>query len=157
MRCEPTLDSLEYAGGQGARPSPSFLDLMERPDLEGVVLCPSNPYLSIGPMLAMPAVRGWLEGRRSPVAAVSPIVGGQAIKGPAAKILRELGQEVSPVSVARFYEGLIDALVIDEADGGLTADIARLGIRPVVTRTIMRDHDDKERLARDCLAAVRGV
>ncbi|PWC94111.1 2-phospho-L-lactate transferase [Azospirillum sp. TSO5] len=157
LRCEPTLDSLEYAGGQGARPSPSFLDLMERPDLEGVVLCPSNPYLSIGPMLAMPAVRGWLEGRRSPVAAVSPIVGGQAIKGPAAKILRELGQEVSPVSVARFYEGLIDALVIDEADGGLTADIARLGIRPVVTRTIMRDHDDKERLARDCLAAVRGV
>ncbi len=157
LRCEPTLESLEYVGGQSARPSPPFLNLMERRDLEGVILCPSNPYLSIGPMLAMPAVRGWLEGRRFPVAAVSPIVGGQAIKGPAAKILRELGQEVSPVSVARFYAGLIDALVIDEADGRLAADIARLGIRPVVTRTVMHDRDDKERLAQECLTAVRGV
>lgn len=155
LRCEPALDSLDYAGGREARPSPPFLDLMGRTDLEGVVLCPSNPYLSIGPMLAIPAVRAWLESRSFPVVAVSPIVGGQAIKGPAAKILRELGQEVSAVSVARHYGGLVDALVVDEADGGLAAEIARLGIRPVVTRTVMRDLGDKERLAGDCLMALR--
>ena len=116
--------------------------------LEAVVICPSNPYLSIAPILALRGVREALGRTRCPVIAVSPIVAGQALKGPAAKIMRELGKEPSSLEVARFYDGLIDALVLDEADAALGAPIAALGIRPVVTRTVMREPADRTDLAR---------
>jgi LPPG:FO 2-phospho-L-lactate transferase len=103
--------------------------------------------LSIAPILALAGARAALERRRVPVLAVSPIVAGRALKGPAAKIMRELGKEPSSLEVARFYRGLIDALVVDHADSALSVSIAALGIRPLVTHTIMNDARDRAELA----------
>ncbi len=146
-RAEPVVTELEFAGAEQARTTEALrLGLDSRPPA-AVVVCPSNPYLSIAPILALPGVRAALERRRVPVIAVSPIVAGRALKGPAAKIMRELGQEPSSLEVARFYRGLIDALVIDHADSALSASIATLGIRPLVTNTIMKDARDRAELA----------
>jgi LPPG:FO 2-phospho-L-lactate transferase len=121
-------------------------------DGTAAILCPSNPYLSIGPILAMPAARAWIETRKFPVVAVSPIVDGRALKGPAAKIMAELGEEASVLGIARFYRGLVDALVIDHSDAGLAASVAALGVTPIVMDIVMRDVADRERLAREILA-----
>jgi LPPG:FO 2-phospho-L-lactate transferase len=146
-RAEPVVAKLEFAGAEQARMTEALrLGLDSRPPA-AVVVCPSNPYLSIAPILALSGARAVLERRRVPVIAVSPIVAGRALKGPAAKIMRELGQEPSSLEVARFYRGLIDALVIDQADSALSASIAALGIRPLVTNTIMEDARDRAELA----------
>jgi LPPG:FO 2-phospho-L-lactate transferase len=146
-RAEPVVTELEFAGAEQARMTEALrLGLDSRPPT-AVVVCPSNPYLSIAPILALAGVRAALERRRVPVIAVSPIVAGRALKGPAAKIMRELGQEPSSLEVARFYRGLIDALVIDHADCALSAAIAGLGIRPLVTNTIMKDARGQAELA----------
>ena len=114
---------------------------------EAIVFCPSNPIVSVGPILAVPGLRERLARARAPRVAVSPIVGGQALKGPAAHMLQTLGHEVSPVGVARLYAGLIDGMVIDEQDAALRPRIEALGIRPLVERTIMGDEMDRRRLA----------
>jgi LPPG:FO 2-phospho-L-lactate transferase len=151
-QCEPRLLGLTYRHAEAARPAP----LRGRPwtdhPISGAVLCPSNPYLSIAPILAIPAVRAWMERRTFPVVAVSPILEGRAVKGPAAKIMRELGQEPSALGVARFYAGLVDAFVIDRSDAALADSIRALGMEPVVTDIVMRDLADRERLAREILA-----
>jgi LPPG:FO 2-phospho-L-lactate transferase len=147
-RSEPVVTKLEFSGAEEAEIAPAFRLALDSRALAAVVICPSNPYLSIAPILALPDVRTALERRRIPVIAVSPIVAGQALKGPAAKIMRELGKEPSSLEVARFYQGLIDMLVVDHADSALGNSIAALGMRPVVTNSIMKEPQDRSALAR---------
>ncbi len=114
-------------------------------DLRAVVICPSNPFLSIEPILAIPAIRAALCGCRAPVVAVSPVIGGQAVKGPTAKIMRELGLESGSADVARRYADLLDVFVVDEVDA---ATAVPAGIEVVSAPTLMTSLEDRERLAR---------
>ena len=144
LRCEPVVRSVRFAGVEQAMPHPALADLRAA---AGVIVCPSNPFVSVAPILALPGVRDALKGARCPRVAVTPIVGGQAIKGPAAKMLAELGHDVSALGVARFYRGLIDGFVLDAQDAGLLPQIEALGMRVRVADTMMRDDGDKKRLA----------
>ncbi|HSD41909.1 MAG TPA: 2-phospho-L-lactate transferase [Burkholderiales bacterium] len=150
-RCEPRVAQLEYCGADAARPSPALRAALGRGDLAGVLICPSNPYLSIAPILAVPGVREAIAGR---AIAVSPIIAGRAVKGPAAKIMQELGIEPSALEVARYYRGVARAMVIDRSDAPLAAAIEALGIGVVLEDTLMTGDADRERLARACLAAL---
>jgi LPPG:FO 2-phospho-L-lactate transferase len=140
---------LHFDGADAARPAPGVLDALAA-DL--VVLAPSNPFLSIEPLLAVRGVREALTTARGRRVAVSPIVGGQAIKGPAAQILETLGHEVSALGVARIYSDLVDVMVIDERDAGLAGPVADLGLAVHVTDTVMGGPPGRERLAHELLA-----
>jgi LPPG:FO 2-phospho-L-lactate transferase len=140
------VDAVEYRGAEAARPAPGVVDALERAD--AIVLAPSNPYVSIGPILAVAPIREALARRRVPCVAVSPLVGGRAVKGPADRMLARLAGGTTPAHVAGCYAGLIDALVLDEADADELGD---LGVRPVVTRTLMTDADASRRLAEAAL------
>jgi LPPG:FO 2-phospho-L-lactate transferase len=153
-RCEPRVERIEYRGAAAARPSPALREALGRRDLAGIVLCPSNPYLSVAPILAVPGVREAIAGR---AVAVSPIIAGRAVKGPAAKIMQELGIAPSALEVARYYRGIVRVLVIDRADSGLAASIEAVGIRPVLEDTLMAGDADRERLARACVAILERV
>ena len=144
LRCEPAVRRIRFAGADKARANPALLDMVK---LRGVVFCPSNPFVSVAPILAIPGVRMTLQQTRVPRVAVTPIVGGQAIKGPAAKMLAELGHDVSALGVARYYKGLIDGFVLDQADASLKAEIEGLGIKVYVADTMMHTDNDKRRLA----------
>jgi LPPG:FO 2-phospho-L-lactate transferase len=157
LRAEPAVAHIEYRGAEQAKLAPALHAALASPTLDAIVICPSNPYLSIGPILAVPGMRSALEGRRVPVIAVSPIVAGRALKGPAAKIMRELGEEPSSLAVARFYRGLIDALVMDSSDESLSAPIRELGLRPVLAQTVMRDRDRRIALAGVVVEQVRAA
>jgi LPPG:FO 2-phospho-L-lactate transferase len=152
LRTEVPVTGLSFEGAVTAKPPAALADLMRKGAIEAIVIGPSNPYLSIDPILGVPALRAWIEGSEVPVVAVSPIVGGAAIKGPAAKIMRELGFEPSALTVAQHYKGLISGLVIDEVDAALTSEIESAGIRVRVTPTIMRNAQDRRRVAQECLA-----
>ena len=155
MRCEPVARGLRFDGADSARMSPAFRAALDWAD--GIVICPSNPYLSVAPMLAVPGVRAAIERFGGARIAVSPIVGGKAIRGPAAKLLGELGEDVSCVGVARQYVGLCDAFVMDEVDADLAGGVRALGMKPIIAQTVMRTDSDKIRLAREVLDAVGGV
>ena len=156
-RAEPTVTHVHFAGAENATMSHAMHAALDGTDLDAVIVCPSNPYLSIAPILAVPGVRAALDRRRFPVVAVSPIVGGRALKGPAAKIMRELGHEPSSRTVAQFYCGLIDALVLDQADESLCGPIEALGIRTMVTDTVMKDHRLAVALARSVVELARSL
>jgi LPPG:FO 2-phospho-L-lactate transferase len=126
-------------------------------DAEAIVFCPSNPVVSIGPILAVPGMREVIMNSLAPKVAVSPIVGGRALKGPADKMLHSLKHEVSATGVARMYEGLIEGLVVDREDRGEEAGISSLGIRVLATNAVMRDDLDRERLAREVLRFCSGL
>ncbi|MFC8922640.1 2-phospho-L-lactate transferase [Cellulosimicrobium sp. NPDC057127] len=143
-----------YDGIVDARPAPGVVEAVAAADI--VVVAPSNPFLSVEPVLAVAGVREALVGSRARRVAVSPIVGGRAIKGPAAQMLATLGHEVSALGVARLYAGLVDLMVVDERDAHLADDVAGLGMRVLVTDTVMGGADGRERLAREILAAARG-
>ena len=151
-RSEPRVQSIHYEGADSARPSPAFLSALSQSDL--VVFCPSNPFLSVGPILALPGVKERLKetGQERLCVAVSPIVGGAAVRGPAGKIMAELGHEVSCVGVAREYQGFCDLFVIDEQDVHLAQEIEKLGMKPVVTSIIMESEADKIARARHILS-----
>jgi LPPG:FO 2-phospho-L-lactate transferase len=155
QRAEPAVTRVEFAGSARAAMSQAFRAALDTPALQAVIVCPSNPYLSIGPILSLPGVRAALQSRRVPAIAVSPIVAGQALKGPAAKIMRELGKEASSLEVARFYLGLIDAIVIDRADEALAPSLSGLGIRPLVTRIVMATDQDRAELGRQVVEWAR--
>jgi len=142
------VDAVHFAGAPEARPATGVLDALEEADV--IVIAPSNPYVSIAPILAVGAIRDALEHRRVPCVAVSPLVGGRAVKGPADRMLRTLAGGTTPAHVASTYHGLIDALVIDEADA--PAELPR-GVRPVVTRTLMTDDRARRRLVQAVLEA----
>ncbi len=152
--CRPTVRALEYQGAAVAQPAPRLAQAMQPGGARAVVICPSNPYLSIDPILSIPRVRAWLERRDFPVYAVSPIVGGEAIKGPAARLLRDLAGESSAEAVARHYAGLIDGFVVDHQDSNARAAIEAQGVRVLVTHTIMQQDQDRKALAGELLAAI---
>ncbi len=124
---------------------------------EAIILCPSNPLVSLGPILAVPGFRERLVGAAVPCVAVSPIIGGRALKGPADRMMAGLGHDVSPLGVARLYRDFLDGLVLDEEDAALASQIESLGVRALVTRTIMGDADDRRRLAAETLAFARSL
>jgi LPPG:FO 2-phospho-L-lactate transferase len=140
---------LTFVGAEQASPAPGVLDAVSGPDL--LVVAPSNPFLSIAPILAVPGVRDALASSTARRVAVSPIVGGRALKGPAASVLASLGHDVSALGVARLYVGLVDVMCIDQADRGLAPAIEALGLDVLVTDTVMSGAEGRERLARELL------
>lgn len=140
-----------FDGIAQAHPTPGVLDALATADV--VVLAPSNPVVSLGPVLAVPGVRAAIAASPARRVGVSPIVGGAALKGPAASMLADLGHEVSPLGVARLYEGLIDVFCLDEQDRAFAPAVERLGMEVLVTRAVMTDVADRARLARELLDA----
>lgn len=152
LHCEPVVTDITFDGAEDAVPSPAFAAALADPTLRAIVICPSNPLLSIEPILSIPGLRERLRQMRVPVVAVSPIVGGQAIKGPAAKIFRELRRDASVVGVAEHYRGLVQGLVIDTVDISAQPAIEAFGMRVAVTDSVMKSATDQERLAGEVLA-----
>jgi LPPG:FO 2-phospho-L-lactate transferase len=146
-RCAPRVTGLAFVGAAAARPAPGLIEALDAGDLEAMVICPSNPLISVAPILAVPELRGALERAKAPLVAVSPLVGGRAIKGPAAKMMAELGLGSDAVAIARLYAGLIDGLVIDQQDADQAAPIEALGIRALVAPTVMTSLADRVALA----------
>jgi LPPG:FO 2-phospho-L-lactate transferase len=154
-RASPVVREIAYAGASEARANPDFRAVLAGDDLELVVICPSNPFLSIDPVLSLPRVRDALRACRAPVVAVSPIIGGKAVKGPTAKIMAELGLPAGAAVVAQHYEDILDVFIADEADA---SEVEDLGIPVRLARTLMSTIEDREVLARAVLAAAgRGV
>ena len=150
-RCQPTVSAIRFEGAEHALPSPALTALLARDDIAAVILCPSNPYLSIDPILAVPGVRAALQALSVPIVAVSPIIGDAALKGPAAKLMAELGFTPGVIAIAEHYDGLLDGLVIDHANAGDVAALQSLGVKALVTDAIMHGDDDRIRLARESL------
>ncbi len=147
-RCEPVLERVEFKNAERARPSAAALAALRDPDLTAIVICPSNPYLSVDPILAVPSMREAIRDA-APVVALSPLIGGKAVKGPTAKILTELKKDCTPLTIARHYRDLIDGLIIDRADRYAAA---ALPVPVRVTDTLMRTLEDRERVASECVA-----
>src|SRR5665213_2379109 len=150
LRSEPPVRSLSFAGSETARPQPDFLAALADPNLRAIVVCPSNPLISIGPILSLPGVREALRDSPAPVVAVSPIIGGKAIKGPTAKMMAELGMQADAAAVARHYRDFLDLYIADEADRDA---VAGLDLPVVLGPTLMVTLEDREGLARLVLAA----
>ncbi len=154
-RQAPDVLEVRFDGATAASPTPEVRAALE--DAVAIVICPSNPLVSIGPILAVPGIRERLAAARArgaPVAAVSPIIGGRALKGPADRMLASLGHEPSALGVARLYADLADAFVLDREDAALAPAVEALGLRPVVTDTVMTDDASRARLAGEVLAAM---
>ena len=150
-RCEPKVHGFRFEGAAQAAPSPQVEAALSDPELRGIVICPSNPYVSVAPILAIDGIRRRLVATAAPILAVSPIVAGRAIKGPTAKMMSELGGPVSGLVVARLYAELIDAMVLDEQDRALVDERRGDDPRLFVSQTVMRTAEDRGALARDCL------
>jgi LPPG:FO 2-phospho-L-lactate transferase len=146
------VDRVRFEGAASARPAPGVLEALHEAEL--ILFAPSNPFVSIGPILAVERIRSAIERRRVPSVAVSPLIGRQAVKGPAADMLKRLQGGTTAAHVAQCYPGLVDVLVIDEADAADADAVSALGIRPLVTRTLMHDGPARRRLAEDALDAV---
>jgi LPPG:FO 2-phospho-L-lactate transferase len=155
LGCVPRARGLEYAGADQARIPDEVLDALHAADLEAVVIGPANPYHTIRPILEISGMRELLRKRGAPVIAVTPIVGGKALKGSAGKMMRELGKEVSPRAVAGEYLRLIDGFVIDRVDTHLAESVRSLGIQVLAAQTVMRTVDDRVALARAVLDFAR--
>lgn len=153
-RCEPAITAIEFAGAADARPQPEFVAALRDPQLRAVVICPSNPFISIEPILAVPGIRAALRDCDAPVVAIAPIIGGRAIKGPTAKMMRELGLETNAAAVAHRYGDLIDAYVVDHADA---ASCVGLDCEVVPAKALMETLADRETLARVALEAADRV
>src|SRR5439155_12730782 len=154
LRCAPAISELAFAGADRARPHPDILAALADPRLRLVVICPSNPFISVDPILAVPGIRAALGDCPAPVVAVSPIIAGKAVKGPTAKMMAELGSPVDAATVARHYEDILDVYVGDEEDA---ATLAGIDVPVVLTRTLMQTLADREALARTVLAAAERV
>jgi LPPG:FO 2-phospho-L-lactate transferase len=148
-QCKPALRAIRFDGAGAARPTVEVIEVLSAPDLAGIIIGPSNPWLSVDPILAVPGMREALKASGAPIIAVSPIVAGMAVKGPTAKIMAELGLQPDSRAVARHYAGLIDGFVIDSADETLEKE---MGVATAVTNTMMRTLDNKIALARECMA-----
>jgi LPPG:FO 2-phospho-L-lactate transferase len=144
-RCEPVVRAIRFEGAAEAEPSPAFDAALDAASL--LVICPSNPFVSIDPILSVRGVRRRIQSFSGLRIAVSPIIGGAAVKGPAAKMMSELGEEVSAIAVACRYRGLCDIFVLDSCDASLAQGVRALGMQPLVTQTLMQTDDDKQRLA----------
>jgi LPPG:FO 2-phospho-L-lactate transferase len=145
--CQPEVSGFRFDGIDEAKPAPGVIEALQKADL--VVICPSNPWVSIQPILGLTGVKETLNNR--PVVAVSPIIGGKAVKGPAAKMYSELGIDPSALAVARHYGSLLTGFVLDQVDAQFLNDIEQSGIIPYATNTLMLTADDRYRLAKDVL------
>jgi LPPG:FO 2-phospho-L-lactate transferase len=144
-RCEPVVSQLQFQGAGAAKPHPRFLAALADPSLEAVVICPSNPFISVEPILAIPGVREALMACAAPIIAVSPIIAGRAVKGPTAKMMMELGLDPSAGTVAQRYADLLDGYVIDHAD---MSEVVSIDARVTLAQTLMTTIEDREALAR---------
>ena len=151
LGCRPGVRAVEFCGSDKARPHPDFAALISGHELDAIILCPSNPFLSIDPILSLEGIRSSLQSAGATVVAVSPIIGGKALKGPAAKIMKELDMPANNLSIAEYYGDFLDGLIIDTADARETRAIEKLGIRVRVTNTVMRSVQDRIDLAETCL------
>lgn len=151
LGCEPRVRNVRFSGAETAELQPEITRTFASSRLAGVIVCPSNPFISIDPILAVPGMRSALAACPAPVIAVSPIVAGKALKGPTATMMRDLGLAPSAVAVAEYYRGIVDGFVLDEQDTRAAGEVARLGIEPLVAQTVMGTLDDRVRLARTCV------
>ena len=149
-RCEPVVHELLFQGAGAARAHPEFLAALTNPALQAIVICPSNPFISVEPILAIPGVRQALIDSPAPIIAVSPIIAGQAVKGPTAKMMTELGMDPSAGTVAQRYRDLLDGYVIDHAD---MSEVVSIDARVTLAQTLMRTMEDREALARTVIDA----
>jgi LPPG:FO 2-phospho-L-lactate transferase len=151
--CRPRVLGFRFENIQEARPAPGVLESLRMADL--LIICPSNPWVSIDPILSVPGIRSVLETRRATgamaILAVSPIIGGKTVKGPAAKMYAELGIKPSALAVARHYGSLLTGFVLDTMDAHQAETILSLGIQPLVTETLMKGPEDRRRLAMETL------
>jgi LPPG:FO 2-phospho-L-lactate transferase len=154
LRCKPIISEIVFEGADRATPSPTFMAALREPRLRAVVICPSNPLISIEPILSLPGVRDAIAASRAPVVAVSPIIGGRAVKGPTAKMMSELGLTPSATAVSRRYEGLLDSAIVDHADAG---DASRHGVPVFGASTLMSGIEDKVALAERVLEVADAI
>ena len=150
-RCAPRVSGFSFAGADSAHPAPGVLEALADPALRGVIICPSNPFLSVDPILAVPGLREAITACRAPVIAVSPIVAGAALKGPTAKIMEEMALPQTAATVAAHYGDLIDGFIIDHSDHELLAEIAADRLRVTSAQSVMVTLDDKINLAHTAL------
>jgi LPPG:FO 2-phospho-L-lactate transferase len=150
-RAEPRVRRIEYHGASSARPPAAALASLRDETLAGIIVAPSNPYLSIDPILSVPAMRAAIDAAGVPVVAVSPVVDGVAVKGPTAKIMRELGHDVSAAGVAAHYGDLLDGFIVDWTDRDAIDEIEATGVSVIAQQTLMSDIDDKTALATSTL------
>jgi LPPG:FO 2-phospho-L-lactate transferase len=156
-RCQPRVQGFRFDGADAALPSLPLMRLIETGSIDGVVICPSNPWLSVAPLLAIAALRRFLESKRVPVVAVSPIVAGAAVKGPAAKLMRELGIETSALAVTRHYGRLVDGWIIDTQDADLKREITAAGFAVASTDTLMTDLLKSQHVAEASLSLLNRI
>lgn len=154
QQCRPQVKAIRFAGTPGAAPAPGLLAALERDDLAAVVLCPSNPFLSIDPILALDGLRARLAARTVPCIAVSPLIGGKSVKGPLSKLLAELGHDADNMAIASHYGDLVDHYVIDSSDAADAQPLRDQGRVVTITETLMRDGKDRERLAQMVLGVI---
>lgn len=158
-QCAPRINSFVFQNAESAKPADGVLQALEQAEL--IIFCPSNPWVSIDPILAIPGIRGAIEERRQeqslPVVAVSPIIGGKTIKGPAAKMCLEIGLTPSPRTVAQHYGALLNAFVMDQLDHALFTSVRSLNLDILVTDTIMRGREGRKRFAQEILSWLGGT
>jgi LPPG:FO 2-phospho-L-lactate transferase len=146
-QCGPKVSGFRFQGAAEARPAPGVVEFIRQADL--ILICPSNPWVSIDPIFAVPGIKAAVSAR--PVAAVSPIIGGQTVKGPAAKMYAELGLQPSALAVARHYGSLLSGFILDRVDAGQAQAVEALGIAALVTDTLMKSPGERQRLAEEVL------
>jgi LPPG:FO 2-phospho-L-lactate transferase len=147
LQCAPVVKRFEFNGAERATATSQVLAALKNAELAAIIICPSNPYLSVDPILAVADIRRALDQVAAPIIAVSPLIGGQAVKGPTTKIMKELGVPADTVSIARHYP-FIDGLIIDETD---RAEVGKVELPVLITSTLMRNLEDRDRLAAYCL------
>ena len=151
-RCAPRVRGIRFKDIRGALPAPGVEEALA--DADAIIICPSNPFISIGPILAVPGIEEAIENSPATVAAVSPVIGGKAVKGPTAVMLSQLGHEVSPVGVAKIYSGLLDVFLVDESDAAFAPGISAMGIETHASRILMDTPSASESLARTLLGLI---
>lgn len=151
-RCAPEVRGFEFSGAAEARLTAETVAALGDPALGGIIICPSNPFVSVDPVLSVPGMRDCMRASGAPIIAVSPIIGGEAVKGPAAKMMAELGVPRTAREVARHYRGLIDGFILDAVDADQAKEIEKTGLRVSVVNTLMKSDEDKETLARAAIA-----
>lgn len=152
-QCRPAVRAIRFAGTPGAPMSPALAQALARKDLAAVVICPSNPFLSVDPILAVDGMREALASLAVPRIAISPLVGGKAIKGPLSKLLQEIGSGSDNAAIVRHYKGLVDHYIIDACDAADAEGLRAMGLSVTVTGTVMKQASDRENLARAALHA----
>ena len=156
-KCEPKIEKIVYHGSEHAKPVPAVLEKLKDPNLSGVIICPSNPFLSIDPILSLETIKSVFLSLDVPVIAVSPIIHGNAVKGPTDKIMTELGFNQSALGVAEHYDNLITHFVLDNADVNLRSEIEKLGLSVLVCNTLMKTLDDKIELADNVIKFIKNT